>query len=149
MKTTILAISWKNIWRNKTRSLVVIVAVILGLIVGMLTVGIMTGWVEQRVSDAISNEISHVQIHNPDFMNNEEIQFTIKDYEKVKNILDTMSGIKAYSPRSKNFAMVRSDWATTGFIIKGVELTKEKEISKLKDYIIEGTYFEKEEKLPS
>ena len=145
----ILNISWKNIWRSRTRSLVVISAVVLGLIVGMLTVGIMTGWVEQRVHDAVSNEISHIQIHNPDFMNNEEIQFTIKDYEKIYSVLDTMSGIQAYSPRSKTFAMIRSDWSTTGLIIKGVDIDKEKKISGIKDYIIEGGYFDREERLPS
>jgi len=149
MKTSILIISWKNIWRNRTRSLVVIVAVTLGLIVGMLTVAIMTGWVEQRLNDAISNEISHIQIHHPDFINNEEIQFTINDLDKLTAVLDTMNGIINYSIRSKNFAMIRSDWATTGLVVKGIDLEGEKKISQLKNYIIEGTYFEKEERLPS
>jgi len=145
----IWSLSWKNIWRNRTRSLVVSIAIVLGLVVGILAIGVMSGWVEQRIDAAIYNEISHIQIHNPDFINNEEVQFTIKDYDKIKNVLDTMSGVKAYTTRSKTFAMIRSDWSTSGLIIKGIDLDKEKEISKLKDFIIAGDYFQKDEKLPS
>ena len=64
----IRSISWKNVWRNKSRSLVVIVAVTLGIIAGVLLIGIMKGWVEQRLHDAIYNEVSHVQIHNKEFL---------------------------------------------------------------------------------
>jgi putative ABC transport system permease protein len=149
MKRMIWSISWKNIWRNRVRSLVVTVAIVLGLWAGVMAVGIMTGWIEQRIDTTINNEIAHVQIHHPDFMNNEEIQYTIKDYDKIKSVLDTLSGVVSYSARSKAFAMVQSDWSTTGMIIKGIDLAKEKEISKLPDFIIEGDFFEESSRLPS
>ena len=149
MKRMIWSISWKNIWRNKVRSLVVIASVVLGIWGGTMAVGIMTGWIEQRIDATINNEIAHVQIHHPDFMNNEEIQFTIKDYDKIKNVLDTLSGVVSYSTRSKSFAMIQSDWSTTGMIIKGIDLENEKKISKLPDFVIEGDFFEEESKLPS
>jgi putative ABC transport system permease protein len=145
----IWSIAWKNIWRNKTRSMIVVVSVILGLTGGMLLVGIMGGWVEQRIDSAIFNEISHIQIHNPDFMNNEEIHFTINDYDKIKSILDTMVGVKAFTTRSKMFAMIKSDWGTTGMVIKAIDLEREKQISKLNNFIIAGGYFSDDSKLPS
>ncbi len=145
----IWSISWKNIWRNRTRSLVVMISIVLGLIVGVMAIGIMSGWVEQRINAAIYNEISHIQIHNPDFMNNEEIQFTIRDYNKIGAVLDTTQGVIAWSARSKTFAMVRSDWATTGMVIKGIDLQDESRISELHKFIIEGDYFVTEERLPS
>jgi ABC-type lipoprotein release transport system permease subunit len=149
MKRMIWSISWKNIWRNRVRSLVVIVAVILGLIGGTLSVGVMTGWIEQRIDASIYNEISHVQIHHPDYVNNEELQYTIQNYDEIKNVLDTMSGVVDYASRFKVFAMVQSDWAATGMIIKGINLEEEKKISRLSDFIIEGDYFEKDSRLPS
>ncbi len=75
----IWSIAWKNVWRNKKRSLVVIVAVTLGIISGVLLVGIMEGWVKQRLHDAIYNEVSHIQIHNNEFIKNEEIDLTVKN----------------------------------------------------------------------
>ena len=76
------SIAWKNVWRNKKRSLVVIVAVTLGIISGVLLVGIMEGWVRQRLNDAIYNEVSHIQIHNNEYIKNEEIDLTVKILKK-------------------------------------------------------------------
>ncbi|MDF1548274.1 MAG: FtsX-like permease family protein [Bacteroidales bacterium] len=149
MKKMIWSIAWKNIWRNRVRSLVVIVAVVLGIMGGMLMIGFMNGLIEQRIDASIHNEISHVQIHEPEFMNNEEIEYTINNYDKIKNILDTLNGVVAYTARSKTFAMVQSDWSTTGLVIKGVNLEKEKQVSDLSNFIIEGDFLENESRLPS
>ncbi len=149
MKRMIWSISWKNIWRNKVRSLVVIIAVVLGIMGGMLMISVMNGWIAQRINASIHNEISHVQLHDPDFINNEEIQYTIKDYKAIKNVLDTLTGVVSYAARSKTFAMVQSDWSTTGLIIKGIDLNNETKISTLPDFIIEGDYFKEKSRLPS
>jgi ABC-type lipoprotein release transport system permease subunit len=145
----ILSISWKNVWRNKTRSLVVIIAVLLGIFGGVMATGIMQGWIEQRIHSSIYNEVSHVQIHNPEFMYNEEMQYTINDYNKITETLDTMQNIIAYSPRVKQFAMAKTSWASSGFIVKGVDPIQEIQVSEIYKYLIEGEFFEKHHRRPS
>jgi len=145
----ILSISWKNVWRNKTRSLVVIVAIVLGIFGGVMVTGIMNGWIAQRVHDCIYIEVSHTQIHNPQFMLNEEIQHTVLNYDKVIGTLDTMKDVVAYSPRVKLFAMAQSDWAALGLVIKGVDPGKEKKVSELNLKMIEGEYLGNKYKIPS
>jgi putative ABC transport system permease protein len=145
----ILSIGWKNVWRNKTRSLVVIFAIVLGIFGGVMVTGIMNGWIAQRVHDCIYIEVSHTQIHNPEFMLNEDIQYTIFNYDKVIGTLDTMKGVVAYSPRVKLFAMVQSDWATTGLVIKGINPEMERKVSEVYLKMIEGKYFEGNYKIPS
>ncbi len=145
----ILSIGWKNVWRNKTRSLVVIIAIILGIFGGVMATGIMQGWIEQRVHDAIYIEVSHVQIHNQQFLLNEEMQHTIVDPEKVFATLDTAVGVTAYSPRVKVFAMAQSDWAASGMVIKGVDPEKESRVSEIKNKIVEGEFLNGTYKIPS
>lgn len=145
----ILSIGWKNVWRNKTRSLVVIVALVIGIFGGVMVTGIMNGWIEQRVHDCIYTEISHTQIHNPKFMLNEEIQYTVLDYDKVINTLDSMKSVVAYSPRVKLFAMVQSDWAASGLVIKGVDPDMEKKVSEVHLKMVEGEYLGNKYKIPS
>lgn len=145
----IFSISWKNVWRNKTRSLVVIIALVLGIFGGVMTTGIMNGWIAQRVHDCLYIEVSHIQIHNPQFMLNEDIQYTIVNYDKVLGTLDTAKGIIAYSPRVKLFAMVQSDWAASGLVIKGIDPEKEKNVSETYLKIIEGEYLGGTYKIPS
>jgi ABC-type lipoprotein release transport system permease subunit len=145
----ILSIGWKNVWRNKTRSLVVIIAVMLGIFGGVMAIGIMQGWIEQRIHACIYGEVSHVQIHNPEFMYNEEIQYTITDYNKVINILDTTADVVAYSPRVKMFAMAKTPGAASGFIIKGVDKEKEEKVSEIYKSIIEGDFLQGKHRKPS
>ncbi len=90
----ILSISWKNVWRNKIRSLVVIVAATLGIISGVLVVGIMEGWVEQRLHDAIYNEVSHIQIHNTEYLKNEEIHLTVQDTSELAAAINNLPELK-------------------------------------------------------
>ena len=145
----IWSIAWKNIWRSKIRSLVVIFAVMIGIFSAVMMVGIMQGWINQRVHDALHNEISHVQIHNPKFMLNEDIHLTIPDYQKAIDTIKNTPGVKAYSSRVKIFALAQSDWASTGFSLNGINPKEEENVTDIHDKIILGDYFKEEEGLPS
>ncbi|MBN2215709.1 MAG: ABC transporter permease [Bacteroidales bacterium] len=145
----ILLIGWKNVWRNRTRSLVVIIAVMLGIFGGVMATGIMQGWIEQRIHDCIYKEVAHVQIHNPEYMYNEEIQHTITDYEKLANILDTLPEVVAWSPRVKLFVMAKTSWTASGFVLKGVDPEKEMQVSELYQDLAEGDFLEGEHRRPS
>ncbi len=120
----IWSIAWKNVWRNKKRSLVVIVAVTLGIISGVLVVGIMEGWVKQRLDDAIYNEVSHIQIHNKEYIKNEEIGLTVYNPDEIALYLDSMKELSGWVKRSKIIAMANTPWANTGVIIYGVDPEK-------------------------
>jgi putative ABC transport system permease protein len=134
----IWSISWKNVWRNKNRSLVVIVAVTLGIISGVLVVGIMEGWVEQRLHDVIYNEVSHVQVHNTEYLKNEEILLTIKDTTEMVHAIETLPGIKGWVMRTRMVAMVNTPWANTGVIVYGIDPEKEKRITEIYKKIVPG-----------
>lgn len=145
----ILSIGWKNVWRSKTRSLVVIIAVMLGIFGGVMATGIIQGWIEQRIHDNIYNEVSHVQIHNEEYMKNEEIQHTISEYQKVTNVIDTIAEVTAWTPRVKLFAMAKTSWAASGFVLRGVDPEKEKAVSELYTHMIEGEFLEGDHRRPS
>jgi len=91
----IWSIAWKNIWRNKKRSLVVIVAVSLGIIAGVFIIRFVEGWSKQRLDDAVYNEVSHIQIHNNEYLKNEETSLTIIDPGRISAILDTLGEVKS------------------------------------------------------
>jgi putative ABC transport system permease protein len=134
----IWSLSWKNVWRNKTRSLVVIIAVTLGIISGVLLIGIMEGWVAQRLHDAIYNEVSHVQIHNTEYLKNEELDLTIVDSPGLVRVIDTIHGIKGWVERTRIVAMLNTSWASTGVIIYGIDPEKEKVITEVYKRIVPG-----------
>jgi putative ABC transport system permease protein len=142
----IWSISWKNVWRNKIRSLVVIISATLGIISGVLVVGIMEGWVKQRLHDAIYNEVSHIQIHNTEYLKNEEIHLTVQDTARVVNSIRKLPGLKGWVARTKMIAMANTPWANAGVFIYGIDPEREKQVSEIFKKILPGAgeYLEKD-----
>lgn len=134
----IWSIAWKNIWRNKKRSLVVIIAVALGIIAGVFIIGFVEGWSKQRLDDAVYNEVSHIQIHNNEYLKNEETSLTIIDPERITAIIDTLGEVKSYVVRTKIIAMAGTSWANTGVIIHGIDPDREKQVTRIHEKIVSG-----------
>lgn len=144
----IWSVSWKNVWRNHKRSLVVICAVVLGTVAGVFTSALIKGWTDQRVRSAIYTEASHIKLHNPDYLINEEIRHTIADGEKAIATLKGNPDIKAFSPRIKIMAMAGTSRGNTGVMLVGVDPEKEKAVSNVFEFIVEngGEYLDGETK---
>jgi putative ABC transport system permease protein len=134
----IWSIAWKNVWRSKTRSLVVIIAVTLGIISGVMLVGIMQGWVEQRMHDAIYNEVSHIQIHNTEYLKNEEIHLTVQDTSETIRAIESLPDLLGWVKRTRMVAMANTPWANTGLIVYGIDPEKEKTVTEIYKRIISG-----------
>jgi ABC-type lipoprotein release transport system permease subunit len=143
MTTTI---AWKNIWRNHKRSLVVITAVTLGIISGLLLIGILEGWSKQRLQDAIYNEVSHIQIHQADFINNEEINLTVLHPERLIRMIDSLPGITGWVKRTRIVAMTTTPWAASGANLYGIYPEAEKQVSHIHQKIVHsgGRYLKSE-----
>ena len=72
---------------TKQRSMVVIVAITLGTVAGVFVAGLMNGWMNQRIRDVIYMETGHIKIQNPDYLVNEEILYSIKEYDNIQTYL--------------------------------------------------------------
>lgn len=141
----IFSISWKNIWRNKVRSLVVIFAVTLGLFGGTFSNGLMNGMSTRRINSAIDNEVSHIQIHNPKFLENPEIGFTINNSTELINEMNQIPEVKAVSKRIKITSMARTSAAATGVVIYGINPENEKNVTGIYSKICDSTYMAESE----
>ncbi len=144
----IWSISWRNVWRNKIRSLAIILAVTIGLFGGIFSYAFMMGMSVQRTNAAIEYEISNIQIHNPKFLLNEEINFTINNPNKLIPKIKETPGVKAVCSRIKCPGMASTAITGTGVVINGINPENEKQVSKLYTKLTAGKYFEKGDKIP-
>jgi len=139
----IFRIAFKNVWRNKVRSLIVIIAIILGLTGGILTTSIMTGLVDQKIRKGIANEVSHIQLHNPEYLKNFESKYTINCPDSIAQIIAKIPGVKGVSLHTRLTGMAASSNAAAGIQIVGIDPEKEKGVSSLYTSIPDssGSYF--------
>jgi ABC-type lipoprotein release transport system permease subunit len=138
----IISVAWRNIWRNKLRSLVVILAVTLGLFGILFMIAISNGMVEQKIDASIHNEISHIQIHLPEFMQDQSLAFSMDSVKQMEDEISSIPGVRAVSSRIKALAMASTAATGAGVIINAIDPEKEKAVTKIYQFITEGDYFE-------
>lgn len=142
----LLQIAWKNIWRNKVRSLVVITAVMLGLWAGAFILSYVFGMIDQRLQDAIGNEISHLQLHHPEYKKDYDPQYYIPGSGDIFRAIKDNEGVKAASGRVLATGMVASAINSAGGKFIGIHPRDENHLTKFQEKIIEGDYLDDSDK---
>lgn len=138
----ILSISWRNVWRNKLRSLIMITAITLGLCAGIFASAFYLGMADQRIEKAIKTEISHVQIHQPEFLQSNDISKFIGQGGAIAAQISDMPSVTGVSPRIVIFSMIGSAETGSGVKIVGIYPDLERQTTNLHTKVIEGDYFE-------
>ncbi len=138
----LIKMAWRNILRNKRRTLISALAIGIGLTSLIFMDAFMNGMTANMIKSATSSFIGEAQVHYKGFNETMEIEKTIKDSDKLIDSLEKEAEIKTVSPRTKAFGMVSSAANMHSVMITGIHPDKEKNISKLDDAIVEGSYLE-------
>jgi len=138
----IFQIAWKNVWRNKLRSLIVILSIVVGLLGGLFYLAFSNGMVQHQIGSAIQTEISNIQLHNPKYLVNNEMKYSIDSPKEKLNTIRSLDNVMAASSRIKSMVMISSAATGTGITLNGINAEDEMKLSDLHTKIIEGTYFQ-------
>jgi len=142
----IWSVSWRNVWRNKTRSMVIITAIALGVFAGVYTIAFMFGWVNQRVNAVINTEISHIQIHQPEYIETNDVHDYIPDINQLQSSIEKKPEVDAVSLRILSTCMISSAETGSGVQLVGINPENEQQVTNLHEKLIEGNYFEETKK---
>lgn len=126
----------------------VILAVTLGLFGTLFMLALSNGMVEQKIATTIENEISHIQLHDPLFIQDNSLHNAIKDGEAVSNKIRKLNGVVAVTDRIKTTGMASTAATGTGAIIYGINPSEEKAVTKISEFILDGDYFDSSSKTP-
>lgn len=140
--------AWRNIWRSTTRSLVVIGAIAVGIWAALSLTGFATGMVKSYVNNAVKNIVSHIQVHQPEFLDENEVKFNIPDVAEVEQAIRSEEGVKSVSLRSIANGMISSSKGARGVVIKGVVPEDEARVSALEENTVEGEFLSEEGRNP-
>ncbi|MDB4655364.1 ABC transporter permease [Flavobacteriales bacterium] len=138
----LIKIAWRNVWRNGLRSAVVIASIAMGIWAGLFVISVSAGLNEQRTKEALNTYISHVQIHNPEFVKDNNVEYRISDMDEVRETLSGNADVKSFSERVVLSGMVSSSAGGYGARITGIDPEQEKSVSTMHEKLVDGTYFE-------
>ncbi len=134
-------VAWRNVWRNRTRSLVVILAIGLGVWAILFIISLTTGMAKTYVQTAIHDEISHIQIHAPEFLKDAGVLDTLFNSIELTKVISEKPEIESFTMRSVVGGMISSSKAVRGIKIRGIHPRQEAKLTGLNEHIEVGEYF--------
>jgi len=142
----LIKVAWRNIWRSKKRSVIIIISVMIGLSTGIFLMAFYNGMIEQRVNTAIQSEISHIQLHHPEFRKDYDIKYSLLNGLPILKEIQSNSNVKAAAGRIIIKGMIASASGSAGITINGIMPELEKEVTDLSGKLKEGNYFNQQKK---
>lgn len=137
----LVKIASRNVWRSKKRSFIIITAVSLGLWAGIFVMAFYNGMIEQRINTAITSELSHIQLHHPEFRKEYEIKYHLPNGRKMLELISKDSTVKAAAGRVVIKGMIASASGSSGITINGILPDEEQRLTNLSTKLIKGNYF--------
>ncbi|MDR9458375.1 MAG: FtsX-like permease family protein [Salegentibacter sp.] len=134
-------IAWRNIWRNTSRSLVVVSSIIIGIWAGIFILSFSWGLYKNNINESVYKQLSHIQIHNPDFKQENDPKFTIPNSDSILKQLESDNRIASVSSRVIATGMITSTTTASGVTIYGINPVSETNQIGLDQNLIEGVYF--------
>lgn len=138
--TTFTKIAWRNIKRNSWRSTITISAVSIGLAALIFLKSFVNGADMQMVENYTNLLIGHIQIHKIGFQKNIKLENSIINSYVITSVLKNISGISAYAPRVKDYALISSTEGSSGIMLLGVSPEPEQKLSDLHKRLRKGKF---------
>jgi len=118
----------------------------LGMWAGAFILAYIFGMVDQRLQDAIGNEVSHLQIHQPDYNEDYDPKYFIPNSNLVLGELAQDEGVKNFSGRVLAFGMIASPTTSNGGKFIGINPAMEDSVTRLSNNITQGEYLAGQDK---
>jgi putative ABC transport system permease protein len=133
-------LAWRNIWRNKRRTIITLAAVSFATLLAIGMRGIQLGTYALNYRTTIEQFTSYVQIQAKGFQDNPSLHKSFKYTDRMKEKLDSIPEIPAYSPRIYADGLISYKDASLGSAIFGIEPNGEKKVTTLLGKIREGNF---------
>jgi len=129
-------IALRNLLRYKRRTLLTSSLIAVGVTFVLVFVSSSNAFKNLMISQITDSMLGHIQIHKQGYMASiDSLPLTLnldqKDIEKLEKAVNSMSGIKAYSPRIKFAGMFSNFMETTNIRVNGVYPDKEEAVAPL------------------
>ena len=114
----------------------------LGLWAGAFIMAYSFGIMGQRLEDAIESEISHIQLHHPEYQKDFDVKYNISQSDEILKTILKDPEVKASSARILAMGMVNSPNNSTGGKLIGINPEHENQLTGLKSILIDGEYLD-------
>ena len=135
-------LAWRYLWRNHRRTIVMLGAISVGAWAMIFMTALTRGMVDQMIADGISVIPGHVQVHNPDYLDdpsvNNRIALTGAELEERFG----EAGFVAWASRVRVPAVITSERESRGVTLLGIDPDAERAFSFVEYGKVDGRFLE-------
>lgn len=133
-------LAWRNLWRNHRRTVIMLSAISVGVWAMIFMTALTRGMVDQMVVDGIETLPGHVQVHDPEFLDDPSIanRVSISD-EQLKQKFDHNDDV-IWASRVRVPAVITSERESRGVTLLGIDPDAEREITFVDYDAVEGRF---------
>ncbi len=140
---TYFSLAWRNLWRNKRRTIITVTAIVFAVLAAVLMQSVNRGSYEVMIDRMVSFNTGYIQIQ--DFRYDDESSLDnsfLYDQELRESILNADDRIEKIVPRIETFMLAANDISTRGSVVFGIDHEKEHKFNEIKNYLVDGRFFE-------
>ena len=135
-------LAWRYLWRNHRRTIIMIGAISVGAWAMIFMTALTRGMVDQMIHDGISALPGHVQIHDPDFLDDPSIGNRVAlDDDQLRELFADVD-FRGWASRVKVPAVITSERESRGVTLLGIDPAAEKDFLFLDYDDVEGRFLE-------
>jgi ABC-type lipoprotein release transport system permease subunit len=138
----LLQLAWRNLWRNHRRTIVMLSAISVGVWAMIFMTALTRGMIDQMIVDGIKALPGHVQMHNPDYLDDPSInnRIPIPD-DKLREKFDD-AGFVAWASRVKVPAVITSERDSRGITLLGIDPEAERDLMFVDYEQVDGRFLD-------
>ncbi|MFQ5498764.1 MAG: ABC transporter permease [Candidatus Zixiibacteriota bacterium] len=135
-------LAWRNLFRNKRRTIIAGTAIGIGLASLIFVDGVMLGMEKNMTASATSSFLGEAQIHAAGYRDARESALVIHNLNSVLTTLEHSDIVDRSTVRVFSLATISSPGNIAAVSLVGIEPSTEQYLSQIDDAMIEGAYFE-------
>ena len=142
MLPVLVRLAWRYLWRNHRRTIVMLSAISIGVWAMIFMTALTRGMVDQMISDGISVLPGHVQLHNPDYLDDPSItnRVSLTDADLTRRF--DGAGFTAWASRVRVPAVITSERESRGVTLLGIDPAAERDFSFVDYDKVEGRFLD-------
>lgn len=137
-----IKLAWRNVLRNKRRTLIAGTAVAVGLAALMFVDALHLSMKQNMIDAATASFLGEGQILHEEYRKSAEIEHTVRELQSVVDSLESDPRVSRFTVRSLAFGMLASPSNTGSIQLVGVDPVSEQHLTEVDERIVEGSYFE-------
>ncbi len=136
-----IILAWRNLWRNKRRTLITVASVFFGVLLSTIISSMQEGSYSSMVDNVVKFYSGYIQVQNEEYWDNKTLNNSMEPSQVLLDQVTSVKEVTHVTSRLESFALASSHTITKGAMVSGVVPDKENEITQLKKWVVEGSFF--------